>query len=138
MGMQQLANSSAHPEERAILKRGEALIWSSNLVHGGPRADREGLTRLSQVTHYFFKGADYNWAPVMSDVNKDKVVYYERGNIDAKWRRNGETFEATKKLPKFFWGSCSHKSPSPCAKIERIPQVLGMLVRHDVAEGEAV
>ncbi|HXU44637.1 MAG TPA: phytanoyl-CoA dioxygenase family protein, partial [Thermoanaerobaculia bacterium] len=35
-------------------KRGDALIWASNIVHGGtPRRDPE-RTRWSQVTHYFF------------------------------------------------------------------------------------
>jgi len=136
--MELVANSSGFQETRAILKRGEALIWSSNLIHGGPRANRQGLTRLSQVTHYFFKGADYNWAPVMSDVNKNQIVYYDPKKIDAKWRRNGETFMATKSLPKFWSGACSDKNPSPCAKMERMPQVGARLIKHDAAEGESV
>ncbi len=43
----------------ALLKKGEAIVWSSNLWHGGsPRRDR-ARTRKSQVTHYFFEGAQY-------------------------------------------------------------------------------
>ena len=40
-------------------KRGQALIWDANLLHGGaPQTDRS-LTRHSQVTHYFFEGCTY-------------------------------------------------------------------------------
>lgn len=50
----------------AILRKGEALLWASNLLHGGaPQAD-PARTRLSQVTHYFFEGCRY-WTPMASD-----------------------------------------------------------------------
>jgi ectoine hydroxylase-related dioxygenase (phytanoyl-CoA dioxygenase family) len=50
----------------ATVRKGEALIWSSNLLHGGsPHGDR-ALTRWSQVTHYFFEGTRY-WKPLDSD-----------------------------------------------------------------------
>ena len=50
----------------AHLKRGQALLWSANLLHGGaPQRDKE-RTRLSQVTHYFFEGCKY-WTPKTSD-----------------------------------------------------------------------
>ena len=40
-------------------KKGQALIWDANLLHGGaPQTDRS-LTRHSQVTHYFFEGCSY-------------------------------------------------------------------------------
>jgi ectoine hydroxylase-related dioxygenase (phytanoyl-CoA dioxygenase family) len=42
-----------------VPKKGQALIWDANLLHGGaPQTDRS-LTRRSQVTHYFFKGCSY-------------------------------------------------------------------------------
>jgi hypothetical protein len=38
------------------IRKGQALIWSANLLHGGsPQSDRT-RTRNSQVTHYFFEG----------------------------------------------------------------------------------
>jgi ectoine hydroxylase-related dioxygenase (phytanoyl-CoA dioxygenase family) len=47
------------------LEKGQALVWASNLLHGGsPRKDPE-RTRRSQVTHYFFEGCSY-WTPMMS------------------------------------------------------------------------
>lgn len=48
-----------------LLRKGEALIWHANLLHGGaPRRD-PARTRHSQVTHYFFEGCRY-CTPMMS------------------------------------------------------------------------
>jgi hypothetical protein len=47
-------------------KKGQALIWAANLLHGGaPQADPE-RTRWSQVTHYFFEDCAY-FVPMLSD-----------------------------------------------------------------------
>jgi hypothetical protein len=52
--------------EYGTMPRGHALIWSSNLLHGGaPQRDRE-RTRNSQVTHYFFEGCEY-YTPMLSE-----------------------------------------------------------------------
>ncbi|MEY2792889.1 MAG: hypothetical protein RJA76_881 [Bacteroidota bacterium] len=47
--------------QREIFKaqKGDALIWSSNIVHGGMPVLKQGSTRYSQVTHYFFKDCIY-------------------------------------------------------------------------------
>ena len=47
------------PAERAILKKGQALLWASNLLHGGGSHPDKTRTRYSQVTHYFFEGCQY-------------------------------------------------------------------------------
>jgi ectoine hydroxylase-related dioxygenase (phytanoyl-CoA dioxygenase family) len=50
----------------ALLKKGQALIWAANLLHGGsPHTDRS-RTRHSQVTHVFFEGCRY-YTPLMSE-----------------------------------------------------------------------
>lgn len=49
----------------ATLRKGEALVWSSNLLHGGAPQRDVTLTRWSQVTHYFFEGCRY-WKPMAS------------------------------------------------------------------------
>jgi len=46
--------------EYGLLKRGQALIWSANLIHGGSRRNDPALTRRSQVTHYFFEDCAYH------------------------------------------------------------------------------
>ncbi|HEX2122277.1 MAG TPA: phytanoyl-CoA dioxygenase family protein [Thermoanaerobaculia bacterium] len=48
------------------VKRGQALIWASNLFHGGSPIRDHQRTRLSQVTHYHFSGCMY-FAPLLSD-----------------------------------------------------------------------
>jgi hypothetical protein len=46
-------------------RRGQALIWAANLLHGGaPHHDRS-RTRWSQVTHYYFENCVY-YVPMQS------------------------------------------------------------------------
>jgi hypothetical protein len=46
-------------------KKGQALIWAANLLHGGsPQLNKE-RTRWSQVTHYYFRGCAY-YTPLSS------------------------------------------------------------------------
>jgi len=40
-------------------KKGQALIWSANLLHGGGAQRDLNRTRHSQVTHYYFHGCCY-------------------------------------------------------------------------------
>jgi ectoine hydroxylase-related dioxygenase (phytanoyl-CoA dioxygenase family) len=62
--------------EYALLKKGQALVWSSNILHGGAPQKDLSRSRHSQVTHFFFEGCRY-YTPLMS---KD----VEAGDID--WR----------------------------------------------------
>ena len=52
--------------EYATIRKGEALLWASNLIHGGAPQTDPALTRWSQVTHYFFEDCRY-WKPLASD-----------------------------------------------------------------------
>ena len=55
------------------MKRGQSLIWSANLFHGGsPIADTD-RTRRSQVTHFYFEGCIY-YTPLFSDLGLGKMV----------------------------------------------------------------
>lgn len=47
------------------MKKGQALIWTANLLHGGAKQNNKALSRLSQVTHYFFEDSKY-WRPTLS------------------------------------------------------------------------
>jgi hypothetical protein len=49
----------------AVLKKGQALIWAANLLHGGSAHRDKGRTRHSQVTHYYFEGCQY-YSPLSS------------------------------------------------------------------------
>jgi ectoine hydroxylase-related dioxygenase (phytanoyl-CoA dioxygenase family) len=48
-------------------KKGDVLIWSSNIIHGGSKVTKEDSTRYSQVTHYFFKDCIY-YTPMLSNM----------------------------------------------------------------------
>ena len=48
-------------------RKGEALIWLSNLLHGGGKQNDKDRTRWSQVTHYYFENCVY-FTPMHSDV----------------------------------------------------------------------
>lgn len=55
---------------KAILKKGDAIIWDSKLLHGGSKILDENSTRYSQVQHYFFEGCGQYYHPMWSDINK--------------------------------------------------------------------
>jgi hypothetical protein len=47
-------------------RKGQALIWAANLLHGGSRQNDPNRTRWSQVTHYYFEDCVY-YTPAFSD-----------------------------------------------------------------------
>ena len=58
------------------MKKGQILIWASNLLHGGiPIVDKK-RTRLTQAIHYFFEGCDKYYHPMFS--NPFKGEYAEK------------------------------------------------------------
>lgn len=59
---------SAHGvgQEPFLARKGQALIWTANLLHGGSKQTNPTLTRWSQVTHYFFEDCIY-YTPAFSD-----------------------------------------------------------------------
>ncbi|WP_076072703.1 phytanoyl-CoA dioxygenase family protein [Sphingomonas montana] len=52
--------------EPFLARKGQALIWSANLLHGGSHQVDRTLTRWSQVTHYYFDDCIY-YTPAFSD-----------------------------------------------------------------------
>jgi hypothetical protein len=56
-----------------VAKKGDALIWTSNLLHGGRPILEEGSTRWSQVTHYFFDDCLY-FQPIFSDYLTGEIM----------------------------------------------------------------
>ncbi len=57
--VEQLMTARKYRKQELHVKKGSALIWSSNLVHGGSPILKPGSTRWSQVTHYFFENCLY-------------------------------------------------------------------------------
>jgi hypothetical protein len=63
--------ASPYRRLQAHLKKGQALIWSHNIFHGGSKVIDTARTRLSQVTHFYFPGCVY-YTPMLSDLPQNK------------------------------------------------------------------
>ena len=69
-------------------KKGQALIWAANLLHGGSRQNDLTRTRWSQVTHYYFADCAY-YTPAFSDASLGQldlrtITNVEHGNNEPK------------------------------------------------------
>jgi hypothetical protein len=62
----ELISNAGTPEEVFHARKGQALIWTANLMHGGSSRTDPSLTRWSQVTHYYFDDCAY-YTPALSD-----------------------------------------------------------------------
>jgi len=64
------------PIEYGLINKGQALIWSANLLHGGSPAKDPNRTRKSQVTHFFFEGTRY-YTPLLSkDLSSEEGIFW--------------------------------------------------------------
>jgi len=70
--IEQLAASHGKRRDLAV-KKGGALIWSSNLLHGGTLIGEKGSTRRSQVTHFFFSDCVYI-TPMFSNLRERRFA----------------------------------------------------------------
>ncbi len=61
-----LAERSGVARETFHARKGQALIWAANLLHGGMTHHDRTLTRWSQVTHYYFEDCTY-YTPLNSN-----------------------------------------------------------------------
>lgn len=75
-------------------KKGQALIWTSNLLHGGSLHKNPALTRWSQVTHYYFENCVY-YAPRMSDTMVGRIHLKRPVDVETGQRVN-QTYLGTK------------------------------------------
>ena len=77
--LKQLTSVKGVDPHIARLKKGQALIWSANLLHGGcniPGVTDFSKSRYIQVQHYFFEGCDIHYHPMFS--RKSKGVYAKK------------------------------------------------------------
>lgn len=63
-----------------VARKGQAIIWAANLLHGGARQKNRDLTRWSHVTHYFFDDCAY-LSPMRSDVAYGSIWFRESVDI---------------------------------------------------------
>jgi hypothetical protein len=65
-GWRALCEAYGASQEPFLARKGQALIWTANLLHGGSHQTDPTLTRWSQVTHYYFDDCIY-YTPAFSD-----------------------------------------------------------------------
>lgn len=70
--IQELITEHGFEPEYGVVKKGEAIIWHANLLHGGAPRNDINRSRHSQVTHYYFAGCKY-YTPMES--SKSKIRY---------------------------------------------------------------
>ena len=70
---QSLCDAHGAQEEMFLPRKGQALIWCANLLHGGSHQNDPKLTRWSQVTHYYFEDCIY-YTPAFSDEALGKLM----------------------------------------------------------------
>jgi ectoine hydroxylase-related dioxygenase (phytanoyl-CoA dioxygenase family) len=51
----------------ATVRKGQAVVWAANLLHGGSPVRDRSRTRHSQVTHYFFEGFNRVYTPTRTE-----------------------------------------------------------------------
>lgn len=68
----------------ATLKKGWALLWASNLLHGGSVHRDKTRTRHSQVTHFFFEGCRY-YTPIRTDFAMRTPQWIDEGGRKESW-----------------------------------------------------
>lgn len=84
--------------ETFLPRKGQALIWCANLLHGGSHQVDSRLTRWSQVTHYYFDDCIY-YTPAFSDEALGRLDLRDLESIsDGQPRPNLYLGEAVEKL----------------------------------------
>jgi len=86
-----LCTSAGLPLRHFLAKKGQALIWAANLIHGGAKQLDSTLTRWSQVTHYYFDNCLY-YTPIHSSVFAGKAHIREPIDITVERKVSGKLF----------------------------------------------
>jgi hypothetical protein len=96
-----IAAKGSQPET-FLARKGQALIWVANLLHGGSLQADATKTRWSQVTHYYFDDCIY-YTPAFSDEDIGKLHLRHITAINDKAPRKNvyldEVFVGQQELP---------------------------------------
>jgi hypothetical protein len=74
--LSQLLEAMDGYKKKWIGKKGQTIIWASNLLHGGAPILDPKSTRYAQATHYYFEGCNHYYSPMFSDTANG--VYAEK------------------------------------------------------------
>lgn len=115
-------------------KKGDVLIWSSNIIHGGSKVLNEQASRYSMVTHYYFKDCIY-YTPMLSNMVTNEL-FLRNNLVDIKTGEkvvqsfNGTVINSYKTAPdKYILNDRLQTSPqfNPPTKKSKIHQLLNQL-----------
>jgi hypothetical protein len=108
-----------------LARKGQALIWLANLLHGGSAQHDPRRTRWSQVTHYYFEDCIY-YTPAYSDETLGRLDMRRIESIaDGKPRPNlyqGRKIKPGKGLQLAGPASNAGNSPGFGAKAQKLLQ----------------
>jgi len=94
-----LCEAHGAQEETFLARKGQALIWCANLLHGGSRQTDLRLTRWSQVTHYYFDDCIY-YTPAFSDEAVGRLQLRKLVSVgDRQPRQNSYLGEVLERSP---------------------------------------
>jgi ectoine hydroxylase-related dioxygenase (phytanoyl-CoA dioxygenase family) len=69
-----LVESKKSTVKPVSLKKGQALIWAANLLHGGMKIKNPNSTRLTQAIHYFYDDCRTYYHPMFSNKYEGKYA----------------------------------------------------------------
>lgn len=95
------AEAKNYKKTLGLIKKGQAVIWSANVLHGGSPIRDIDRTRLSQVTHYYFEDCVYS-TPILEDTQHGKALI--RSPYDFSKRQ----FMFSKRAGKTIWPKPRH------------------------------
>ncbi|GAB2573435.1 phytanoyl-CoA dioxygenase family protein [Spirosoma areae] len=124
--IEEFMEANGYERQEIHMKKGDVLIWSSNLVHGGMPIKGNNVTRWSQVTHYYFEGCMY-YSPRFSDMfannlNLRHVVNIATGKV-VQHSENGKPIETINTGS--FRYAVSHNFTLPILLKEVVKKLIG-------------
>jgi hypothetical protein len=118
-----LVRVNAAEADRFLAKKGQAFIWTANLLHAGSRQADPNLTRWSQETHYYFEGCSY-YSPMESDPFYGRILFQNPRNI-----ASGQL------MPNIY---CGHPVPSWFVKAMSFRTIWERRIRNKLRPGFAM
>ena len=110
-----LVNGLDLQPERFCVRKGEALIWAANLLHGGDQHHNPDRTRWSQVTHYYFDDCAY-YTPLLSDPFCGSISF-RTGITDISTGRPVLNRYVNRDVPREFINAVLEKRSFPTIKL---------------------
>ena len=80
--------AKSYEKKYGVIKKGQAVIWAANVLHGGDPIKDKSRSRLSQVTHYYFDDCVYTTPLYETDQPNSYIRYpYDFSRGKYVWSR---------------------------------------------------